>query len=68
MFNRLNFNTENKRVEDETIKKIKYMIEEKYQLEREIRVGEDAKEKLENLEEKLKANMIVYACIDKKFL
>lgn len=68
MFNRLNFNIENERVGEETAKQIKYMLERKSQLEQEVRAGLDAAKELGKLEERLKANMIVYIGISGSIL
>lgn len=64
MFNRLDFDIENSKVKEDTAIKIKYMLEDKFQLEQEIRAGEDARIELKKIEDKLKLNMMVYASIE----
>ena len=63
MKNRIILGEQNETITEEIAKKIKYMLEEKFQLEQEIRAGEDAKHKLKKLERDLKANMVMYAGI-----
>ena len=55
------FHIENNRVKEDTAKQIKYLLEDKFQLEREVRAGEEAKKELKKVEGKLKANMVLYA-------
>lgn len=54
------FHIENNRVKEDTAKQIKYLLEDKFQLEREVRAGEEAKKELKKVEGKLKANMVLY--------
>lgn len=55
---------ENKRIKEDTAIKIKYQLEEKFELERKVRVGSPgAKRRLRKLENRLKTNMIVYASL-----
>lgn len=63
MKNRIVLGEQNEIITAEIAKNIKYMLEEKFQLEQEIRAGEDAKHKLKKLERDLKANMVMYAGI-----
>lgn len=67
MIYKLDFDIANKRVKEETAKNIKYMLEEKFQLEQQIRAGENAQLKLEKLECKLELNMMVYTSINSGF-
>lgn len=61
MLNRLIFEKQNEQIKEEAALNVKYMLEEKFQLEQQIRAGEDAKDKLMKIERDLKANMIMYA-------
>lgn len=63
MLNRLVLGEQNEKIKEEAALNVKYMLEEKFQLEQEIRAGEDAKHKLKKLERDLKANMVMYAGI-----
>lgn len=63
MIDRLSFNRENTRVKEEVAKTIKYILEEKFLLEQEIRAGEEAKRKLKDNEDKLVINMVAYLAI-----
>lgn len=63
MENRLDFNIESEKVKEDAAIKIKYMLEDKFQLEQEIRAGENAQMKLDKLEYQLKLNMMIYASI-----
>ena len=66
MFNRLDFNIENQRVKSEVAKSIKFILEEKFQLEQQVRAGRDAERKLKDLEGKLVINMTAYLAIKEK--
>lgn len=63
MFNILDFNIENDKIKEGTAIKIKHMLEDKFQLEQEVRAGQDAQMKLEKLEDELELNMMIYASI-----
>ena len=63
MINRLDFNIESKKVREDAAIRIKYMLEDKFQLEQEVRAGENAQMKLDKLEYQLKLNMMIYASI-----